>query len=281
MHASWRPTHLRGSALERLSKRSWRSHCWEVVQFVEFITILCTSKNCRHGQWRKSRARERSFMRHRNSFLYAHGRLPPEELGNGAVVPKIQRTCCSPRRHCERRFWVLHCFLEQGSSASQMTATRVMHVVARLPRCAGQAADAVSAYTQVNMEDARALLLPKSECPEIWIRPPRHKWPKSWFNIEELVVPFDRNENGHPLARLLWEGQVEKVLVELDGERYRIGHAYLSIKSKVYRKMWMTSTWLERRKSRSHVEEFDETRWTGRICIVSWPRVLGMHSTRM
>ena len=38
-------------------------------------------------------------------------------------------------------------FTEQGSSASQMTAAQVMDVKATLPGCAGQAADAVSAYT--------------------------------------------------------------------------------------------------------------------------------------
>ena len=38
-------------------------------------------------------------------------------------------------------------FTEQGSSASQMTAAKVMDIIARLPGCAGQAADAVSAYT--------------------------------------------------------------------------------------------------------------------------------------
>ena len=38
-------------------------------------------------------------------------------------------------------------FTEQGSSASQMTAAKVMDVLSRLPGCAGQAADAVSAYT--------------------------------------------------------------------------------------------------------------------------------------
>ena len=35
-------------------------------------------------------------------------------------------------------------FTEQGSSASQMTAAKVMDVVARLPGCVGQAADAFS-----------------------------------------------------------------------------------------------------------------------------------------
>ena len=38
----------------------------------------------------------------------------------------------------------------------------------------------VSAYTQVKMEDAHKLLkIPKSECPDIRIRLPRHKWPTS------------------------------------------------------------------------------------------------------
>ena len=48
--------------------------------------------------------------------------------------------------------------LEQGSSASQMTAAKVMNVISRLPGCAGQAADAASAYTQVRMENAPSLL---------------------------------------------------------------------------------------------------------------------------
>ena len=83
-------------------------------------------------------------------------------------------------------------FTEQGSSASQMTAAKVMDIISRLPGCDGQAADAVSAYTQVKMEDAPKLLkTPKSECPEIWIRLPKHKWPKSWSSIEDPVVPLE------------------------------------------------------------------------------------------
>ena len=71
-------------------------------------------------------------------------------------------------------------FTEQGSSASQMTAAKIMDIISRLSGCDGQAADAVSAYTQVKMEDAHKLLkIPKSECPDIWIRLPQHKWPKS------------------------------------------------------------------------------------------------------
>ena len=69
-------------------------------------------------------------------------------------------------------------FTEQGSSASQMTAAIVMDIISRLPGCAGQAADGVSAYTQVKMEDTpKFVKIPKSECPDIWIRLPKHKWP--------------------------------------------------------------------------------------------------------
>ena len=40
-------------------------------------------------------------------------------------------------------------FTEQGSSASQMTAAKIMDIISRLLGFDGQAADAVSAYTQV------------------------------------------------------------------------------------------------------------------------------------
>ena len=42
----------------------------------------------------------------------------------------------------------------QGSSASQMTAAKVMDVIARLRDYDAQAAHAVSACTQVKLEDA-------------------------------------------------------------------------------------------------------------------------------
>ena len=84
-------------------------------------------------------------------------------------------------------------FTDQGSSASQMTAAKVMDITSRVPGCAGQAADAVSAYTQVKMEDAPTLLkIPKSECPDIWICQLEHTWVKSWSSMEDPVVPLDR-----------------------------------------------------------------------------------------
>ena len=111
-------------------------------------------------------------------------------------------------------------FTEQGSSASQMTAAKIMDIISRLPGCDGQAADAVSAYTQVKMEDAHKLFkIPKSECPDIWIRLPRHKWHKSWSSMEDPVVPLERNLYGHPLAGILWERQFVKILLKHGWEK--------------------------------------------------------------
>ena len=126
---------------------------------------------------------------------------------------------------------------EQGSSASQMTAAKVMDIISRLPGCAGQAADAVSAYTQVRMEDAPKLLkIQQSKCPDIWMRLPRHKWPKSWSSMEDPVVPLERNLYGHPLAGLLLERQFEKILFDREKKDY----SFLC--------MWLTSNWLDRNK---------------------------------
>ena len=49
-------------------------------------------------------------------------------------------------------------FTEQGSSASHMNAAKIMYVIARSPSCDGQAADAISAFSQVKLEDAPRLL---------------------------------------------------------------------------------------------------------------------------
>ena len=70
------------------------------------------------------------------------------------------------------------------------------------------------------MEDAHKLLkILKSESPDIWIRLPRHPWPKSWSSMEDPVVPLERNLYGHPLAGLLCERQLEKILLQHGWEK--------------------------------------------------------------
>ena len=126
-----------------------------------------------------------------------------------------------------------------------------MDVIAGQPDCAGQAADAVSAFSQAKLEDApRLLKVPKSEWPDEWVRFPRHKCPKSWANIQDPVVPLERNLCAHPLAGLWWERQFEEVLRGLGWEKIRTGNVSLFIENNDYscRHTWMTSKWLGRER---------------------------------
>ena len=89
-----------------------------------------------------------------------------------------------------------------------MMAAKVMVVNARQPDCAGPAADAVSAYTQEKWKDAPKMFkILKSECPDIWIRLPRHKWPKSWSNLEDLEVRLE--------SICVWSPLTGKVVLEM------------------------------------------------------------------
>ena len=153
-------------------------------------------------------------------------------------------------------------FAEQGSSASQMTAARIMDVIARLPGCDGQTADAVSAYTQVKLEDAPKILkIPKSECPDVWMRLPRHKWPKSWGKLKIPWVLLERHLYGHPFAGLLWERQCEEVLLELGWEGIPNWECmFVHRKQGLFLSVYVDDIKMSGKKQNmfSHVEEIDE-----------------------
>ena len=136
-------------------------------------------------------------------------------------------------------------FTEQGSSASQMTTAKVMDIISRLSGCAGQAAEAVSAYTQVKLEDAHKLFLKKirNRSVQTFGFVCTTQWPQSWSSMEDAVVPLERNLYGHPLAGLLWERQFEKILLKHGWEKgFPIGNAYSYTVKKDYSYlcMWMT-----------------------------------------
>ena len=115
-----------------------------------------------------------------------------------------------------------------------MTAAKVMDVIARLRDCDEQRTDAVSAYTQVKLADTpRLLRIPKSECPDVWIRHPRHKWPKSSSSIEDPVVPLERNLYGHSQG-YCGKGSSRKFYWSMDGKKCRTGNVFSSSKTMIF-----------------------------------------------
>ena len=160
-------------------------------------------------------------------------------LKNAELEPKLQKYIS---RVVLRRDFVKDdsgakaVFTEQGSSASQMTAAKIMDVIARLPDCDGQVADAITSYTQVKLKDApRLLKIPTSECPDVWIRLPRHKLPKSWANIEHPVVPLERNLYGHPVSWTIMRKTVRRSFIKIwMGESTELGMSVRSSETKVF-----------------------------------------------
>ena len=189
-------------------------------------------KSGRHGKWPKenSKRKGRLFLKHKKckeTSIFA-------TVDGPSVISRVRswnRTYEKYKGRVVLRGDIVEddsgsyaVFTEQGSSASQMTAAKVMDVVARLQGCAGQSSGrSISSH-------------PKSECPDVWMRLPRHKWPKSWSIIDDLVVLLERNLYGHPLAVLLWDRQFEKKFYWIwDGKSTKLGMCI----------MWMTSKWLE------------------------------------
>ena len=110
-------------------------------------------------------------------------------------------------------------FTEQGSSASQMTAAKEMDVIASLPDCDGQAADAVSAYTRWRMLPDSSEF--QSQNVQIYgyvfhTSGPNHGQTVKilWFFLNEMcmVTDFQASCARHHLKEFYWNW---------DGRRYR------------------------------------------------------------
>ena len=99
-----------------------------------------------------------------------------------------------------------------------MTAAKIMDIISRLPGCALQGADAVSAHTQG--KNGRCLVVFKISQFGV-----RHKWRQSVSSMEDPVVPLDRNLYGCPLTGLFSKGNLIKFYSSPVG-RFPLGNAY-------------------------------------------------------
>ena len=107
-------------------------------------------------------------------------------------------------------------FTDQSSSTSQMTAAKVMDLIAKIPGCARQAADAVSSYTHAKMEHAPSLLKNSK------VRLFRYLDTSTETQMAQIMVQHGRPSRSSgaksvrspPVAGLLRTRQIEKVPLE-------------------------------------------------------------------
>ena len=128
------------------------------------------------------------------------------------------------------------------------------------------------------------LKIPKSECPDIWIRLPRHKWPKSWSSMEDPVVPLEKNLYGHPLAGLFSEKEFEKIMLKYGWEK--VSKLEMLFRTPWKRIIlicvcgWHQIGWKET-KYWSDVEITKQRSWFGRTNIIPRSCIPGMYSKTM
>ena len=163
-----------------------------------------------------------------------------------------------------------------------MIAAKVMDIISRLQGCAGQAADAVSAETQDKMEDApKSLKIPKSECPDTWIRLPRHKWPKSWSSMEDPVVSSWANSVRSSFGMTFMGKAIWKNLTKVRlGESFQLGMLNRTPWKGGFLIClcgWHKIGWKET-KYWSNVESTQQRSWFGRTNIFPCSCIPGLYS---
>ena len=110
-------------------------------------------------------------------------------------------------------------FTEQGSSASQMTAAKIMDIISRLLAAMTSSRRSISLYPSKNGRCSQIVENSKLGVSRHLDSSTTHKWPKSWSSMEDPVVPLEMNLYGHPLAGLFWERQFEKILLKHGWEK--------------------------------------------------------------
>ena len=97
-----------------------------------------SQKQIRGDRWSKDVGRK-------SSLCIINGHMSFEKRWIGGKAPKYKGRVVLRGDIVKDDSGSYAVFTEQGSSASQMTAAKIMDIISRLPGCDGQAADAVSA----------------------------------------------------------------------------------------------------------------------------------------
>ena len=134
-----------------------------------------------------------------------------EECWMGGKTPKMQRSSCTPRWYCKRWFRLLRTVHWTRIVSVTNSKSHGYHLqIARMRRTSS--GRSICLYSGKWRIHPNYWKFQNSECPDIWIRPPKHKWTKTWSAMEDPVAPLERNLYGYPLAGVLWERQFDKVL---------------------------------------------------------------------
>ena len=136
-------------------------------------------------------------------LCHTDGHVSSQERGVRTQITKIQWQRRAPWWYCKRWLWSVRSFYWTGLVCVPKDCRKSngrYRKITRLRRTSCWR----GILTQVKSEDApRLLTIPKSECPDVWIRLPRHKWPKSWANIDDSVI----------LLEWIWRSSMSRIVM--------------------------------------------------------------------
>ena len=123
----------------------------------------------------------------RGSFCVIHGSLSSQECGVRASISKVQRL----KLYSEVTLWKMiqdhtQYLLNKDHQHHKWQSQISWTLFWRLPGCAGQAADAVSAFSQVEMEDARNVIENSK------VRMSRYLDPSTETQMAQIMVQYGR-----------------------------------------------------------------------------------------
>ena len=171
----------------------------------------------------------------KSSFCVTDGSLSSQEFGVRASISKSTKAESYSRGDIVKDDSGSYAvFIEQGSSASQMTADKIMDTASQLLRCASQAAEAVSAKTQAKMEDAPTL----SKIP---VRVSRYLDTSAGTQIAKILVQCGRPScsswtksvrffNRTIVGTAIRESSIKNTV----GKKFQIGNVYSLTEKKDY-----------------------------------------------
>ena len=163
----------------------------------------------------------------------------------GTQITEVQKQSRAPGGHCERRLWSLRSFNWTRLICVPDDCCKNHGRYCKITRLWWTSSwRSICQYSGKIGRCSKIAQNSKIRMSRYLRRIPRHKWPKSWATIEELVIPLERNLYGHPSVGLLWERQVEEE--NLDGKESQFGNVCSLIGNKGYfcQCMWTNSTWL-------------------------------------
>ena len=191
---------------------------WATVHPEDRKRCLVWSRRHQKLILQKSENQRWSMKQGRRAQKFTDGHLSFEECRIGDRAPKIQRSSCTPRRHCERWSWFL-CSIYRTRIINDSSKSHGYHIqtATMLGTSSGR-----KQYLLTPSKDGRCSQIIKNS----QIGMSRHldsstttQMASIMSSMEDPVVPLERNLYGHPLAALLWERLFGKIILKYGWEK--------------------------------------------------------------